>query len=128
MIMNEELFNQLKGELERMTTDFTLLTRLRELVRFGEGRREEIRRQEADRVRLEKIRALKALKPQSKVYTRIIGYHRETMIKIKDGKTYMRVAVHGKQMLFAYNSLELAPLNETEKDFGDILGKVGWNP
>lgn len=78
---------------------------------------------ERDRIRMEKIAALKALKPRATVYTRLTGeLFGKPLLKVKDGRDFMQVAGNGKVWRIAYSYLQPQPLNDVELRLGKIIG------
>lgn len=122
--MKDEVFNSIRDTLisECGSGNTDTLNVLLALMKIGRKHLQEYEEEKAKQAKEKLIRDLKALKPQSVVYTRLIGdLFGARLRKIRDGKTYMLVCGNEHHYRVPYSSLQIEPLNSHELHLGKIM-------
>jgi hypothetical protein len=109
--------------MNKMDVSTMTLRELIDLRKEINSKISELQEIERENKKAAKLAALKALKPQAILYTRITGeLFGRPLRKIRDGKKYMLVAGNGKQWRVSYDALQIEPLNDIELRLGRIIG------
>ena len=115
-------YNEIKDLIAATENPVDIAAELRKLLVDAKAKIDTHQKAVAQRQAEEKIKALKALKPQSPVYSRELGsLFGKKLFKIKDGKTRMVVSGPTGKWRVPYHFLQDHPLNEMELRIGKIM-------